>query len=290
MFSQFFGNYLLENQKITAEQFSSCMEYIMANRVKLGLIAENEGLLTREQATELNQLQMQSDKRFGDLAVEKGYLTESDVTYLLGRQGNPFLIFIQALAENNCLSREEIDSCLSSFQADNGYSDSVMDAIKEGNIEQMLPAFIDIEDSRYSNLIGLTLRNIIRFVSSYIRIGKGTFVSSLSAKYAAIQHTEGDYDGFLGFCCDTDDILPIAEGFAKESFDTVDEDALDSVCEFTNCVNGLHAAELSYQNVHIDMLPPKMLFDATIQIDSDFYVLPVYVRGKKSDLVIYIGK
>lgn len=290
MFSQFFGNYLLENQKITAEQFSSCMEYIMANRVKLGLIAENEGLLTRKQANELNQLQMQSDKRFGDLAVEKGYLTESDVTYLLGRQGNPFLIFIQALAENNCLSREEIDSCLSSFQTDNGYSDSVMDAIKEGNIEQMLPAFIDIEDSRYSNLIGLTLRNIIRFVSSYIRIGKGTFVSSLSAKYAAIQHTKGDYDGFLGFCCDTDDILAIAEGFAKESFDTVDEDALDSVCEFTNCVNGLRAAELSYQDVHIDMLPPEMLFDATIQNDSAFYVLPVYVGGKKSDLVIYIGK
>ena len=58
MFSQFFGQYLLGNQKITAEQFSSCMNYIKANRVKLGLIAENEGLLTRNQANELNYLQM----------------------------------------------------------------------------------------------------------------------------------------------------------------------------------------------------------------------------------------
>ena len=54
MFSQFFGQYLLDNQKITAEQFSSCMKYIKDNRVKLGLIAENEGLLTRNQANELN--------------------------------------------------------------------------------------------------------------------------------------------------------------------------------------------------------------------------------------------
>lgn len=77
MFSQFFGQYLLDNQKITAEQFSSCMKYIKDNRVKLGLIAENEGLLTRNQANELNYLQMQTDKRFGDLAVEKGYLTGS---------------------------------------------------------------------------------------------------------------------------------------------------------------------------------------------------------------------
>ena len=97
MFSQFFGNYLLENQKITAEQFDSCMNYIKANRVKLGLIAESEGLLTRTQANELNYLQMQTDKRFGDLAVEKGYLTETDVNYLLSRQGNPYLIFIQSL-------------------------------------------------------------------------------------------------------------------------------------------------------------------------------------------------
>ena len=79
MFSQFFGQYLLDNQKITAEQFSSCMKYIKDNRVKLGLIAENEGLLTRNHANELNYLQMQTDKRFGDLAVEKGYLTEADV-------------------------------------------------------------------------------------------------------------------------------------------------------------------------------------------------------------------
>ena len=97
MFSQFFGNYLLNKKKITNEQFISCMEYMRANRVKLGLIAESEGLLTRKQADELNHLQMQSDKRFGDLAIEKGYLTDADISHLLQLQGNPYLIFVQAL-------------------------------------------------------------------------------------------------------------------------------------------------------------------------------------------------
>lgn len=288
MFSQFFGNYLLENQKISTEQFSSCMEYIKKNRVKLGLIAENEGLLSRQQANELNLLQMQSDKRFGDLAVEKGYLTESDVDYLLSRQGNPYLIFVQALEENQCLSREEIDACLASYQKDNEYSDTVMEAIQDGNIEQLLPAFVDIEDTRYRDLIGLTLRNIVRFISSYIRIDKGRFVPSLTPRYAACQRTNGDYDGFLGFCSDDDDILALASGYAKENFTAVDEDALDAIGEFTNCVNGLYAAELSYQEISIDMQPPELLFDATISSDSDFYVLPVYIEGKKSNLIIYI--
>lgn len=289
MFSQFFGHYLLENQKITAEQFSSCMNYIKANRVKLGLIAENEGLLTRNQANELNYLQMQSDKRFGDLAVEKGYLTDADVSYLLGRQGNPYLIFVQALEEGNVMNRQEIDAALTAFQTDNHLSDNVMKAIQDGDIEGLLPAFVDTEDSRYLSLIGLALRNIVRFVSSYIRIDKGTFVSSLDAKYIAYQHTTGDYDGFLGFCCNDEGILALADGYAKEEFATVDEDALDSVCEFTNCVNGLYATELSYQNISIDMQPPEFLFDGSIQNEGDFYVLPVYINGSRSDLIVKLG-
>lgn len=289
MFSQFFGNYLLENQKITAEQFDSCMNYIKANRVKLGLIAETEGLLTSQQATELNNLQMQSDKRFGDLAVEKGYLTDADVSYLLSKQGNPYLIFVQALEENDILSRSEIESCLRAFKDDNGFSDSVLEAIQNGNIEQMLPAFVDTENERYRELIGLALRNIVRFVSSYLRIEKGEFVSSFTSKYVAYQKTVGDYDGFLGFTSDTEDLLIIASNYAKEEFTSVDEDALDSIGEFTNCINGLYAAELSYKDVHIDMCPPELLFDATIQADSDFYVLPLYVEGKKSNLIIKIG-
>ena len=38
MFSQFFGKYLLDTGKITDDQFNSCMQYIKANRVQLGLI------------------------------------------------------------------------------------------------------------------------------------------------------------------------------------------------------------------------------------------------------------
>lgn len=286
MFSQFFGHYLLKNQKITAEQFSSCMDYIKANRVKLGLIAENEGLLTRSQANELNYLQMQSDKRFGDLAVEKGYLTDADVTYLLGRQGSPYLIFIQALEEGNIMSREEIDAALASFQNSLLLSDDEMKAIQDGNIEELLPVFMKTQDSRYTSLAALALRNIVRFVSSYIRIEKGAFVSSINAKYIAYQHTTGDYKGFLGFACNDDGILAVADGYAKEEFETVDEDALDSVCEFTNCINGLYATELSYQDISIDMMPPEFLFDGTIDGEGEFYSLPLYVDGKRSDLIV----
>ena len=263
MFSQFFGNYLIENQKITTEQCSSCMKYIAENRVKLGMLAENEGLLARKQATELNYLQLDSDRQIGDLAVERGYLTEAEVKYLLGCQESPYLIFVQALEENKYMTRDEIDECIDAYQKGNGFP--------------------------FPTPLGLSLRNVIRFINSYIRLEKGSFANELSAKYLVFQELVGDFHGLIGFASDSDGILAIADGYAKEKFGQVDEDALDSIGEFTNCICGLYAADLSYQNVQLDMLPPEYHFDEGLSGIGDFFVLPMYIEGKESKLIIQIG-
>lgn len=286
MFSQFFGNYLLNKGKITKDQFTSCMEYMRANRVKLGLIAESEGLLTRKQSDELNQLQMQSDKRFGDLAIEKGYLTDADISHLLQLQGNPYLIFVQALEENKLMNRDEITELVSQFQKEAGLTNTALDAIKYGDFDRLLPSFVETDKENYLSLMALTLRNVVRFVSSYIRIDKAEKVTEYSAKYIAYQKTTGAYEGFLGFASDDNSILTVADGYAGEYFEKPDEDALDSVCEFTNCINGLYATELSYKEISIDMLPPEFMFDGTVKDDAGFYVLPLYITGKKVDLLI----
>jgi CheY-specific phosphatase CheX len=135
--------------------------------------------------------------------------------------------------------------------------------------------------------MALALRNIVRFVSSYVRIDEATQATQYSAKYIACQKTTGAYEGLLGFGSDDDEaILAIADGYAGEYFETADEDALDSVCEFTNCINGLYATELSYNEISIDMLPPEFMFDQSITDSDGFYILPVYITGKKTDLII----
>jgi aspartate ammonia-lyase len=88
MFDQIFGNYLVHAGRISKEQFAEVIEYESTVRVKLGLIAVAEKLMTKEQADEVNQLQAIMDKRFGDIAVEKGYLTDEQVGQLLKKQGN----------------------------------------------------------------------------------------------------------------------------------------------------------------------------------------------------------
>ena len=79
MFEEFFGEYLVKTGKLTSEQMLSVKEVMKTARVKLGLIAVAEKMLTESQADEINRLQAVMDKRFGDIAVEKGYLTDDQI-------------------------------------------------------------------------------------------------------------------------------------------------------------------------------------------------------------------
>ena len=76
MVSSIVGNYLMEKGLLTGEQFRDILNEQQKVRVKLGLIAVAEGLMTQEEADRVNQLQAGMDRFFGDIAVEKGYLIE----------------------------------------------------------------------------------------------------------------------------------------------------------------------------------------------------------------------
>ena len=79
MLGVYFGKYLQDVGVLTNEQYLGIIEDSKTARVKMGLLAVNEGFMTPAQAEEVNQLQAQQDARFGDIAVAKGYLTDAQV-------------------------------------------------------------------------------------------------------------------------------------------------------------------------------------------------------------------
>ena len=115
MFSQLFGNYLVDRGAISREDYREVMEKQLDARVKLGTIAVAESLLTQEQAEMLNRLQLQFDRRFGDLAMERGLLTQEQVGQLLKKQGNPYLQFLQVLLESGKVTASQVDAHIRLF-------------------------------------------------------------------------------------------------------------------------------------------------------------------------------
>lgn len=286
MFGLYFGNYLVEKGKISQSQFEDVMATQQKTRVKLGLIAVTEKLLTTKQADEINEIQRKMDRRFGDIAIEKGYLLAEEVTHLLNLQGNPYLQFVQVVSENNILSMEEIEKYLEEYKTENHFSDSDIDALKSGDIDRIIPVFIGTESSLRGDLTSLFLRNIIRFISTDLIIKKPYQAFEYSFGAIAFQKMIGNHEFFVGCACRNSELLAIANPFAKENFSELDEDSFDSVCEFINCTNGLYASKLSEDDIHIDMTPPLWDKGKKLKSKDQFHVLPIIIGGRQTDLII----
>ncbi len=288
MFTQFCGHYLIKKQLITEAQFAEILKAQRETRVKLGLIAVSEKLLTEAQASEINHLQSVMDRRFGDIAIEKGYLTAADVSHLLDLQGSPYLSFVQTIVDLGYLTLEQLEAALSDCQKELQLSDADMEAVKSGDVDATASAFIKIDQPFYTDLFGLTLRNIVRFVNPKIYMDKVYSTKQYHFDHLASQGIIGDHTMFLGIAGERNSLLSIASPFGKEDFETVDADALDAICEFINIVNGLFASALSNDGIEIDMTPPLFYDDQEITSEQPFYVLPLYIMGTKVDIIISV--
>lgn len=289
MFGLYFGSYLVEKNKISQSQFENVMNQQMKTRVKLGLIAVSEKLLTAKQAEEINDIQRKQDSRFGDIAIEKGYLLAEEVTHLLNMQGNPYLQFVQVTTENNILTIQEIEKYLEDYKNDNNFSNGDIDALKSGDVDRIISIFVDTSSPLSSDCISLFLRNIVRFISNNIIIKKSYKVHDYSFGALASQRMLGQHEFFVGFAAKDKELLSIANPFGREEFTEMDEDSFDAVCEFINCTNGLYASKLSHADIHIDMAPPLFYSGKKISSKGDIYVIPVVIDGVQSDLIVVVN-
>lgn len=289
MFSQLFGKYLVEKEIISNDDYVAAVEKQLTIRVKLGTIAIAEGLLTEEEVETINKLQMQYDKRFGDIAVEKGLLDDAEVGKLLKKQGNPYLQFIEALSEVTGLTAAVLDKTLNTFQKEKGFSDDEMEALKNDDIDVLIPIFAFSTKPHVADLAGLFVRNMNRFVTRDFYIEKIKRVDSLDYTYLAGQKLDGPNKIYVGLAEDADNraFTMLASRFADEAFMGASADAFDAVCEFININSGLFASELSEKNVEYELEPTFAYQKQTAK--GDFYVLPIYIENRKIELIIGVN-
>ena len=228
MFSQLFGTYLLEKQIITKDEYRAAIEKQLSVRVKLGTIAIADGLLSEEDVEMINQLQMQFDKRFGDIAQEKGLLTAEQIDALLAKQGNPYMQFTQSLTECTELTATVIDKTLAAFQKEHGFSDADMTALKADDLDALIPVFACAANPLITELAGLVVRNINRFVSRDFYIGRIRHVKSLPYSALAGQKLTGSTNLCLALAEESSDqaFSLIADNFSgvaqNDAADTLD--------------------------------------------------------------------
>lgn len=286
MFTQLFGKYLIEENVILAEDNRAIHEEMNQTRVKLGTIAIADGILSLSQVEEINHLQTQRDKRFGDLAIELGYIDEACLDEMLSKQGSASMKYYQILNEKKGIPMEEIEAHVKGFQKHYGFTDNELEAIKLDDYGTLISFFALVRDKLITDLAGLVMRNLTRFVSSDFYFGRMKRCTEYSYSIIAGQKTYGSNAIYLGFAAtdEPDGIIELAKGYARGVTISGSEEVYDALCEFANLNNGLLASELSFHDEFSDMNPPQVFLRQ--KISGTAYVMPIYIRDKQIDMVI----
>ena len=128
---KFFGQYLLLEGAVSMEQLREALQLMEREHRVLGELAVQEKLLTRDQANEINQEQLNRDLPFGKLAVEQGLLSEEQVQILIRKQNEGRVRIGEAFLRLGYLDQATVDKHLAKFQSEQGSADSLKITLPE---------------------------------------------------------------------------------------------------------------------------------------------------------------
>lgn len=279
------GSYMVSKNLISNEQLQDTLAKQNQVRVKLGTIAVSEGILTLEQAEEVNRLQMSCDKRFGDIAIEKGYMTEAQLGKILKLQGNPYLVFIQSLVDEGLVEFGKVEAMVEDFRKENGYGYSDMEAIKNDEIEKIIPLYLSGQTEEFGDIIGIAVRLIRRSIDRFAYIGKAAMLGDANNFEVPVvsQKISGTPIKRVALVEESDGLLEIACIYGREEYPAIDEDALDAAGEFLNCIDGLYTSEIGGG---ADLQPPTYSVDGTSVVGAKICMVPIWVNNKQLKLVV----
>lgn len=276
MLNRLFGNYLVEKGKLTSEQLDTLLPVKQQLKAEVEVIAIVTKVMTP--AAVLKLIEKESEN-FGEAAVNEGLITDDKLDDLLVHQSNNFMKFLQLLVNNDYLSYGDINQELNEFQQKNEFDDEQLNALLYDDLEQCIELFVQLKEPVLKELTKTLVQTFCRLIDKDVYLEKAIVAPSLQLDKYASQMIIGDMRIKVYISAPGDELLSIANHYSGEPYDTVTEDALDSVGEFINCVNGLFATNMSYEGLSLDMNSPEYAIEGPLISNETLYVIPVHVNG-----------
>lgn len=292
MFSVFFGQFLLNQGVLTANELNRLLDISKSTKVKLGVLAINSGLMTADNVNRINTLQGKIDKRLGEIAIDEGYLTEPELEMLLSVQNSEHLKLSQTLIDESILTLEEVEEQLASYKAAYSLSNEMFEDLKDGKASAIIDAYLKFENEPFADLykeyVTLFYKNTVRFIDSAVRIDHVEVVKSKNYDFIIKQEIIGAKRIYTGFGADTDVLIKFSGKFADESFNSLDDYAQDSLGEFLNLNNGLYLVNLSDYGVDLSLNIQSITKNYTVE-SNKVYCIPFYLSFGRVDLLVSLN-
>ncbi|MHC1685905.1 MAG: hypothetical protein AB6733_23745 [Clostridiaceae bacterium] len=287
MFTQYFGQYLLNKGYLTLEQLHDGLKSQKDARLKLGVLAVNAGYITAYDAHKINEAQKKCDKRFGELAVEMGYIKEEQVEELLSSQKFGHLLLGQALVDKEYITLQEFEKAINEYKKDYSISDKAFEAIQKDDVDEIINTYIKFEGSKnekaLKDYLALFTRNLIRFIDTEAVINEVSKLDEYSCNWVAKQEIKGEVTLSTFIEADEESFIKFASKYAEEELNSVDEMAEASVGEFLNLHNGIFMVNMSNEGIELEMNPQEVY--SNVKVENVYKALVELSFGKINILI-----
>lgn len=279
MFTQFFGNYLLNKGLVSPDCLADALAKQKDTRLKLGVLAINAGIMTAAQVDKVHAEQQRVDKRIGDIMVDMGYATREQIEELFKTQPSGHLLLGQALVDSGYMTNTQFEQALTSYKAENGISDADFYNPEENSTNKLVRRFYKFrDDSNVTYLTGyitLLFKNLVRFIGDDFTPLDAEYVSDKLCNNCIGQKMEGSVKAIAVIDADEDASIEFASRFSGEKLSVNDDYTQACISEFLNLHNGLFAVNVSNQGGGEIKLQPQAFYQTLNLSELDnAYVIP----------------
>lgn len=280
MFTQFFGNYLLNSGLVSPEKLADALGKLSETKLRLGVLAINAGIMTAAQVDKVHAEQQRVDKRIGELMVDMGYATNEQIESLLKTQPSAHLLLGQTLVNDGVMTNSQFESALNSYKTEMGISDEELSSSDLGDFRPLIDKFYNFnstDNSSYlTGYIVLLFKNLVRFIGADFAPLSAEELYDKISKSCLGQEISGGIKALTLIDADDDTLIEFASRFSGEHLTQNDDYTRDCINEFLNLHNGLFAVNLSNETGLEINLSPQIVYDninlATIK---NSHVIPI---------------
>lgn len=288
LLNRIFGNFLVSKNKLSEDDLNAFLAQKKGRVASPATNAIVSKILTCSQVEEILQKCQTTDRNFENVVVEDEILTDERYESIREYEKNLFSIFIDILVENKVLTYEELHPLLEELQHLKKWKDEQLKAFIEWDTPALVDMFVPLRSTQLKSLTNTVVNCLQRFIDKDVYLDKAFVSSSYQVRRYACQEMLGDFRYTLYFEGSDDNLLGISNYFSGMKFEKVDEDVLDNVGEFINCINGQFASDMSYEDVDIDMAAPSYSMDGISLQNCRIYVIPVHANGYEFNAIYEI--
>lgn len=280
MYSQLFGSYLLRKGAVTPEQLTDAITKVSTSRIKLGTLAIHAGIMAASEVDEVCFLQTREDKRFGEIAIERGYLTDDQVRDLLNSQSPDYLLLGQCLVDENIISNTDLQQHMLDYQTENELYDMDLNLENKDKIKRLIERFFMIAEvpvTEYSILyMELMFNNLVRFIGDDFTPLTPVPCTEYPVNYCVSQALHGKINCISRIDMTSDVAVQFASRYAKEEFSEFDEYVQASIEDFINLHNGLFIVNMSNQySTELLLDPPSVDEGEVLTMPPASFLIPI---------------